>query len=1074
MKRRSKAVGKARKAAGRKVAKPKRVIRPEGARGRRPTGITQETELACLTRERDEALEQQTATADVLKVISRSTFDLQAVLDTLVESAARICQADMGNIVLSAEGGLFRSWATFGFSPEGKTEFDGIEFKPARESIITRALLERATVQSLDAQTDPEYKLTKLQQLGGYRSIIGTPLLREGSPIGAFGLGRYSVRPFTEKQIELLTTFANQAVIAIENARLFEAEQQRSRELAESLQQQTATAEVLKVISRSTFDLRTVLNTLVESAARLCNSFDAVILLREGEMLTLGAHYGPILTGVINLPISRTWTAGRAVVDRKSVQVHDLAAEGDEFPEGRALAIRLGHRTILSTPLLRDGEAIGCLTLRRTEVRSFTTKQVELAETFADQAVIAIGNVRLFDEVQARTRELTESLEQQTATSEVLRVISSSPTELQPVLDAIVQSAVKLCDGLFGAVNMLDGEKILRPTALYKYTPEALVAVERMYPMSPSRRQLTGRAILDRTVAHIPDVLADDDYAPGIALAGGWRAGLAVPMFREGQPIGTILVTRAQPGPFSERQIDLLRIFADQAVIAIENTRLFNELRESLQQQTATADVLSVISSSPGDLVPVFQAMLSNAVRICEASYGVLFRFESGAWSAAAMHGVPPGFAEFWQRGAQRPGPRTALGRVAETKQTVHIADVTTEPSYVEGEPIFVAAVNLGRFRTILNVPMVKDNELIGVFAIYRQEVRPFNDKQIELVQNFAAQAVIAIENTRLLNELRQRTDDLTESLEQQTATAKVLEVISRAAFDLQAVFETVVESSVRLCGADRAFIFRFDGELLRVAATYNATAEFREWVAQHPITPGRHSVAARAALERRTIHIPDALADPDYSYGVGAKGVEAYRTLLGVPILKGDDLLGVMVIYHLEVRPFTDKQIILVETFADQAAIAIENVRLLDELRQHTDALGRSVGELRALGEVSQAVNSTLDVETVLRTIVTKAVELSSTDAGAIYVFDEERDEFRLRATYGMSEAMIAAISDRHIGVGDANVGEAARRREPIQIADAETKRRAFEGGAEALLTKPIDFTMLRNEIDTRVGPAA
>jgi signal transduction histidine kinase len=346
-----------------------------------------------------------------------------------------------------------------------------------------------------------------------------------------------------------------------------------------------------------------------------------------------------------------------------------------------------------------------------------------------------------------------------------------------------------------------------------------------------------------------------------------------------------------------------------------------------------------------------------------------------------------------------------------------------------------IELVDFAGARTVLLVPMLKDDRLIGAFNIYRQEVRPFTDKQIALVQSFAAQAVIAIENTRLLNELRARTDDLTESLEQQTATANVLEVISRSAFDLRAVFEALAESSVRLCGADRANIFRFDGEVLRVVGGFNAAPQLTEWLEQNPIQPGRHSVAARAALERRTIQVADVLADPEHTYG--AKQFSPAHTVLAVPVLKSDELLGVIVIYQTLVRPFTDKHIALVETFADQAAIAIENVRLLDELRARTDELARSVGELRALGEVGQAINSTLDVETVLRTIVTKAVELSTTDAGAIYVFDEERREFRLRATYGMSEAMIAAISDRHIGIGDANIGATAQRREPMQIAD-------------------------------------
>jgi len=434
---------------------------------------------------------------------------------------------------------------------------------------------------------------------------------------------------------------------------------------------------------------------------------------------------------------------------------------------------------------------------------------------------------------------------------------------------------------------------------------------------------------------------------------------------------------------FAPPEIALLKTFADQAVIAIENVRLFDEvqgrtreLSEALEQQTATSEVLQVISSSPGELEPVFHAMLSNAVRVCEAKFGVLLCYSDNAFHAAAALDVPPAYAEFLGRKSFRPDVEPALTgsplhRLLLSKEIVQSDDVS-----LEANP--GPAGQYGGARSFIAVPLKKESELVGAFVIYRQEVRPFTDKHIELVTNFAAQAVIAIENTRLLNELR-------ESLQQQTATSNVLEVISRSAFDLQPVFETVAENAVKLCDADKAFIYRRDGELLRMVVAFNVSPELEEFVARNPAQPGRASASGRAALERHTIHILDVQADPEYTYG--SRLIDPLRTVLAVPIVKGDDLLGVMTIYRLEVKPFVDKQIALLETFADQAAIAIENVRLFDEVQARTKEIQESLEYQTAISDVLNVISrSPNTLQPVLDTIVQTAARLCAAEFSVVF----------------------------------------------------------------------------------------
>jgi signal transduction histidine kinase len=566
-------------------------------------------------------------------------------------------------------------------------------------------------------------------------------------------------------------------------------------------------------------------------------------------------------------------------------------------------------------------------------VKPFTDKQIELGTNFAKQAVIAIENARLLNELRQRTADLTESLEQQTATSEVLQAISSSPGELEPVFQAMLEKATRICGAKFG--NMLlyqDGA--FRRVAIYGAPPEWSATqlgttIRPAGPTSPLTRVVsTKKPVLTHDMA-AEQIYIDRRGGVELVEGAGARAVLHVPMLRESDLVGVIAIYRQEVRRFTDKQTELVANFAAQAVIAIENARLLNELRESLQQQTATADVLKVISRSTFDLQRVLEILIESATKLCAAAQGFIFRLDGEVFRLAADYNAPARFKDWVSRRVIRPGEGTVVGRVAVENRMIQIRDAQAD---IDWRTANAEAPGISGVRTLLGVPMRREGVLIGVIAMWRTEIRAFTEKQLAVVETFADQAVIAIENARLLNELRQ-------SLQQQTATADVLKVISRSTFDLQVVLNTLTESAAHLCEADNSYLFRSESGNYIWAASHGFSREYLEYMKNRQLAPERGTATGRAALEGKIIHIPDVFEDPEYTWWESQR-VGHFRAVLAVPLMREGVPIGVLGLTRLEPRPFTDKQIELMTTFADQAVIAIENVRLFDEIRDKSRQL--------------------------------------------------------------------------------------------------------------------------------------
>jgi signal transduction histidine kinase len=670
-------------------------------------------------------------------------------------------------------------------------------------------------------------------------------------------------------------------------------------------------------------------------------------------------------------------------------------------------------------------------------------------------------------------KRLAEALDREAAAAEILRMINSSPTSVDPVFDAILTNGLRLCEADVGLLLLVEGD-VFRLVAARGAPPEFVEPRRAGWRSGPHTG--VARAARERRPVQIEDMMADRAYTERdparlatVELLGA-RTGVWVPMLKEGVPVGVLVTWRREIRRFTDAQIDVLTTFANQAVIALENVRLFEalearnrDLSETVEQQTATGEILRVISSSPTDVQPVLDAIAENAVRLCEGDHASVLRRDRDRLVVVAQFGRGPTTRAV---GDELPLTRGSVSaRAVLDGQTIHIHDLRALSE--EEWPDARAVQRLVGHRTAFAVPLMRERAAVGAIFIRRMEVRPFTDKQISLLQTFADQAVIAIENVRLFTELEARNRELTTALEQQTATSEILRVMSTSPTDLQPVFETIVANATRLCRGRFGTVNRFDGALVHLAAHYNLTAEAVAALQRlYPHPPGPESLPALAIRDSRIMHVEDVEADPTYPAGsLRMARILGFRSQIVVPMLREGVPIGALSIAREEIGPFPETQLELLKSFADQAVIAIENVRLFKELQARTGELARSVDQLTALGDISRAVSATLDVETVLETIVSRATQLAGADGGAIYEYEQATDAFHVRATHNVDAALVETLRAMPLRKGEGLMGRAAETRAPIQVADIAAPgvyespvRDALIGaGYRALLSVPL-----------------
>ena len=864
------------------------------------------------------ALERQTATAEVLQVISSSVADAQPVFEKILDSCERLFGTPHLGIVVVRDDGLVHPAAVRGPVVQAMTRTLPM---PADRSTTGRAISEHRIVKidaAAELSASSPWARETVEQVGDF-SAAWVPMLWDGRGVGSIMVIRQPPAPLSDNDEAMLRTFADQAVIAIQNARLF-------NDTKEALEQQQASSEILSVISSSVSNTKPVFEKILESGRHLFGSDEMdVLLVDENGQLRIEAYVGDShdeVAATFPAPVERT-PAGRAIRERRVMHWPDLA-HGAEVPGVlRKMSKVAGYQSMAFAPMLWDERGIGAIGVARRK-GPFSGKELAMLQTFADQAVIAIQNARLFNDTK-------EALERQTATAEVLQVISESPTDVQPVLDVIAERAARLTGAEYGVVSRFDGRlvHIVASFGLHRAGLDALLSV---FPMPPEGRSLTARSIRTRAVVNVADMLADDELSEQIKeviRTAGYRSGLAVPMVRDNQMVGAITVNRAAAGSFADKEVELLKTFASQAVIAIENVRLFNETREALERQTATARILSAMSGSMTDTRPVFQAIVASCRSLFADSVVALRLVREGVLHVEANIGMDTG-----------PVPldlTSAVGTCAIEARTIHVPDM--EAAAERFPRMRQMALKQG-YRSALFAPLLREGSALGTLAVFRRLPQAFAENDITLLNTFADQAVIAIQNARLFDETKQ-------ALERQTATAEVLRVISGSVADARPVFEKILESCTRLIPSEGGAVLVLDDrEQVTVGAAHGD--HDGSFTRGYP-RPIERTVLGLAFHARRPLYYPEAITGDGVPEVVRRFALKVgLNSVLVAPMIWEDRRIGSISIARRTASSYSEKDIDLLQSFADQGVIAIQNARLFRET-QEARAAAESANEAKS-----------------------------------------------------------------------------------------------------------------------------